>query len=131
MFGLMKNKKEDFELVYDERKNFLSILGVLSQLLNQTSNNAQAEFIRKLIELIEQQNISLFIKMINGVDMWGGAGAVWEVYIANKSDAEVFENEILKLINLMEQTKILGKGIKPIRKIFDSNLKNDNSIGSA
>lgn len=122
MFGLMKNKKEDFELVYAERQNFLSILSVIFQILNKTSNNAQAEFIQKLIELIDQHNISLFIKLINGVDLWGGAGAVWEVHIENKSVAKVFENEMLKLINLMEQTKILGKGIKPIRKIFEINL---------
>jgi len=126
MFGLMKNKKEGFELVYDERKNFLSILRIIFQLLNKASHNAQAEFIQKLIELIDQQNISLFIKLINGVDIWGGAGAVWEVHIENKSDAKVFENEMLKLINLMEQTKILGKGIKPIRKIFENNLLSSN-----
>lgn len=122
MFGLMKNKKEDFELAYDERKNFLSILRIIFQLLNKASHNAQAEFIQKIIKLLEQQNISLFIKLINGVDIWGGAGAVWEVHIENKSDAKIFESEMLKLINLMEQTKILGKGIKPIRKIFENNL---------
>ncbi len=121
MFGFIKNKKEDFELAYDERKIFLSILRTIFQLLNKASHNAQAEFIQKLIGLLEQQNISLFIKLINGVDIWGGAGAVWEVHFENKSDAKIFESEILKLIKLMEQTKILGKGIKPISKIFENN----------
>jgi len=72
---------------------------------------------------MSQQNISLFVKLINGIDMWGGAGAVWEVHIENKVDAKTFENEMLRLINLMEKTKVLGKGIKPIRRIFENNLR--------
>jgi len=117
----MKNKKVDYELVNRESEKFLSVLNVILQLLNKYEHNAQAEFIQKLLDLLSQQNIILFSKLINGVDMWGGSGAVWEVYIEDKTDTMVFENEMLKLIDLMEQTKILGRGIKPIRKIFEKN----------
>ncbi len=121
MFKFMKNKKVDYELVNRESEKFLFILNVILQLLNKYEYNAQAEFIQKLLDLLSQQNIILFSKLINGIDMWGGSGAVWEVYIEDKTDTMVFENEMLKLIDLMEQTKILGRGIKPIRKIFENN----------
>lgn len=121
MFKFMKNKKVDYELVNRESEKFLFVLNVILQLLNKYEYNAQAEFIQKLLDLLSQQNIILFSKLINGIDMWGGSGAVWEVYIEDKTDTMVFENEMLKLIDLMEQTKILGRGIKPIRKIFENN----------
>jgi hypothetical protein len=123
MFGFMKNNEANFQLVNGEREKFVSILRIIFQLLNKAGHNAQADFIQKIIELMNQQNISLFVRLINSVDMWGGAGAVWEVHIENKVDAKTFENEMLRLIYLMEQTKVLGKGIKPIRRIFENDLR--------
>lgn len=123
MFGFKKNKKDDFALVIAEQEFFLSILTALIKLLKNSGNSAQSEFVCKLIELINQNYFSQFVKLINGVDMWGGAGAVWEVYIENKNEAKEFEKEMLSLISLMEKTKIIGKGVKPIKKIFEENLK--------
>jgi len=123
MFGFKKNKDEDFNLVLEERANFLSILMALMQLLKSSGNNAQSDFIHKLIELFNQNNLDHFVKLINGVDMWGGAGAVWEVYIEDQNKVKEFEKEMLRLISLMEKTKIIGNGIKPIKKIFEDNMK--------
>lgn len=55
--------------------------------------------------------------------MWGGSGSVWEVHIESQIAAEEFERKILELITLMENTKIIGKGIRPIKTIFEENLK--------
>lgn len=59
-----------------------------------------------------------FVKATNSLDMWGGSGAVWEVYIGAAEEAKTFESEMVKLIDLMEESNILGSGIKPIRRIF-------------
>lgn len=123
MFGFKKNKDDDFVLVREERPNFLLVLTALMELLKSSGSNAQSNFIYKLIELLNQNNLSHFVKLINGVDMWGGAGAVWEIYIEDKNDAKEFEKKMLSLINLMEKTEIIGRGIKPIKQIFEDNLK--------
>ncbi len=119
MFGF-KRKKENtnFELVIAERQNYIAILTGLSQLLNNASNYGQAQIVEKLIELIQHENVELFAKLINGIDMWGGPGAVWDVYIEDKTANDKFQKEIIQLIDLMEKTGILGKGIKPIREAF-------------
>lgn len=117
---------DDYENVSIEHNNFLSILKTIHQLLQNSGNYAQAEFIKNLIELIYQNNFSLFIKLINGADMWGGSGAVWEVYIENKNEVKSFEKLMLSLIDLMEKTKILGKGIKRIKRIFEKNSKKND-----
>jgi hypothetical protein len=122
MFSFKKNKTEGLELVSQNRDDFFSVLTTLFQLLKKNGHNSQADFIKELIQLINKENFNSFIKSLNGVNMWGGAGAVWEVYIEDKESSKEFEKSVIKLINIMEETKILGKGIKPIRKIFEKNL---------
>lgn len=123
MFRLKKNRNIDFHLLLEERIDLLSVLAALAQLLKSSGNDAQSGFIHKLIELYNQNNIGHFVELLNGVDMWGGAGAVWEVYIEDVNKSKEFEKEMVRLINLMEKTKIIGSGIKSIKKIFENNLR--------
>ena len=118
MFGFLKKQNLKIELTFEERKSYLSILNNLHQILIASNLFGQALVIQSLIDLLLEENISQFILLINSINMWGGSGAVWEVYIENKVEAKVFEKEIINLINLMEKSKILGRGIKPIKKIF-------------
>jgi hypothetical protein len=122
MIGI-KKKENDRIAVDAERENFLSILTVLYQILKDSENTSQAEFIYKLIELINVDDIDQFIKSINGVNMWGGSGSVWEVNILNKYEMDIFASYIIKLINLMDKIKILGKGVLSIKYIFENITK--------
>jgi hypothetical protein len=123
MFGFMKKNDNKIELTLVECKSYLSILNKLQQILKAANLGGQALVIQSLMDLILRENIRQFVKLINSIDMWGGSGAVWEVYIENKAEARVFEKEMINLINLMEATNILGGGIKPIKKIFMDNMK--------
>jgi len=109
-----------------ERERYLSILNKIFHLLKVSNLPQQADVINRIINLIDNENINEFVDLINGVEFWGGAGAVWEVYIEDKKNAEKFEAEIINLIDLMQETNILGRGIKPIRKIFLNNLRQDS-----
>ena len=101
------------------RESYLLILDKLVQQLNKANLTGQAEVVMTLVDLLlKQQNDAEFVRLLNSVDMWGGSGAVWEVYIEANDSAREFELEIIKLIDLMEKTNVLGKGIKQIRKYF-------------
>lgn len=119
MFNIFK-KRKPFKLSDEDERNYLVILNKIYQIL-LNSNPSQSQVIKKLIDLINQKNNIEFNKLINSVDMWGGSGAVWEVFIENKNDASDFEAQMILLINLMEKTNFLGTGIKPIRKLFEKN----------
>jgi hypothetical protein len=122
MFELEKNKDNHFS-VEMQQKSFLNILTQIYDSLKSSNNSAQAAFIQKLIILINEKDFNAFSEQANSVDMWGGAGAVWEVYIANESGSHEFEKNMLSLILLMEKTNIISKGIKSIKKNFERNLK--------
>jgi hypothetical protein len=110
-----------------ERERYLSILNKIFRLLKVSNLPQQTDVIDRIIKLIDIENINEFVELINGVEFWGGVGAVWEVYIEDKKNAEKFEAEIINLIDLMQETNILGRGIKPIRKIFLNNLRQHSS----
>lgn len=114
--------KYDIEVFCKNEERFITVLRKLVQILEETQNTAQAEFLCRTIDLIKNQQLEEFFKSINGIGMWGGSGAVWEVYIAEESVAREFEKQMLILIELMEGTGIMGRGIAPIKRIFEKNL---------
>lgn len=119
----MKNSNKNLKAVLEESPAFIAILSTLFKLLQEVGHNVQAACIERLIKLLKEENIPSFITVINSVDMWGGSGAVWEVGIENPNQAKKFEYEIISLIDLMENSGIMGNGIKPVRKIFVKNLE--------
>lgn len=121
MFSFMKPK--NIELPQTARKTFLERLTKLIQILSEAGLRSQAQVIQTLVNLLNQKKDKEFKKLLNGLDMWGGSGAVWEVHIEDSKIAQEFEIEMIKLIDLMEETKMLGRGIKPIRKIFKENIE--------
>lgn len=121
MFNLFK--KVSLELSDKDEQNYLLILNEIFQKLTNT-NPAQAQVIKKLITLILRKNLTQFEKLMNSVEMWGGSGAVWEVFIEDENESRQFEKNMILLINLMEKTNISDRRIRHIRKIFEDNLKN-------
>ena len=121
MFSFKSPK--NIELTKTVNEGFLSILTKLLQILSKADLNAQAKVVKVLANLLTRGKYKEFVKLLNGIDMWGGSGAVWEVHIEDSRDAEEFEMEMIKLINLMDETNVLGKGIRPIRKLFKKNFE--------
>ena len=116
-------KKKEVVPVHAVYEDYLSILNKISQYLLQSNNVAQGKFVATLMDLLRNKDVVQFVKLINGVDMWGGAGAVWEAYIENEEKQRKFEKEMLLLIELMKRTNIMGSGAKSIEKIFKKNIK--------
>lgn len=121
MFSFKKSK--NIEFTQTTRETFLVILTKLIQILSKANLTNQTQVVKDLIDLLSQRKEEEFVKLLNGVNMWGGSGAVWEVHIEDNDSAREFETEMVKLIDLMEKANVLGKGIKPIRKIFNGNIE--------
>ena len=108
------------------KEQLKEILYNLFEILNLSGNNPQAEVIKRLSSAFDQ-NSSEFYNEINSIDIWGGSGAVWEVGIEDADLSKKFEANMISLIDLMEQHKLINRlsGIKRIRKIFLNN-QHDN-----
>lgn len=111
-----KNSKRDLSDI--ETKKYLLILYDILNLLNDLNLSFQVEIIQNIIDTIKKNNFKEFKEKINSVDMWGGSGAVWEIHIEEYEKEKKFKTLIIKLIELMEDTKVIGKGIVQIKKYF-------------
>ncbi|MFD0751400.1 hypothetical protein ACFQZS_14715 [Mucilaginibacter calamicampi] len=116
--------QSNLNILRTKKEEFIAILSTISNVLIDNNHSAQARVVDNLSSLIGRDEFDSFIKAINSVDMWGGSGAVWEVYIENLDMAREFEIKMLELICLMEETEIIGPGIKSLKQLFQRNLRN-------
>jgi hypothetical protein len=114
------------EISEQERGIFMAVLVKLQRILDGEDLITQSQVLNSLIQLLKEKDDQQFKKLLNSIDMFGGSGAVWEVYIEDNGIAREFELEMIELINLMEQTNLLGRGVKPVRKIFIRNEEKRN-----
>ncbi len=107
-----------------KREDYIPVLTNIEKILRQSKNYGQADVIEKLLILLNNEDLTDFKKLANSVDIWGGAGAVWEV---NVEDNE-FKKNMLDLINLLITDKVLEerteKSVKPLKKFFTLNSNN-------
>ena len=124
MFDFFKRQnKYNLDITESDSDKYLIILSDIAHILVKSELNEQVKIINNLSDLLKQKEYSRFKQSINSIEMWGGAGAVWEVYIEDKDLARMFEKQMINLIDLMEKTKILGRGIKPIKKYLRKTCK--------
>ena len=115
-------KKKSKELVGVNLHEYEVILNNLIELLNSVNLGFHAQILQKLVEFLQKKEVNQFIKSINTIDIWEGSGAVWEVYIDDVNKNRRFQMEIIRLIDLMEKTRIMGYGVSPIGKFFRKEL---------
>ena len=115
-------EKQNIDLVLVSRQDYIEVFESLIDCLRNGGHNGQANFVEKLKNLIDEGNIASFVEQITSVNMWGGAGAVWEVYFHNANEGKLFQKEMIRLIDLMVKTNISQSRVNSIRTLFDGDL---------
>lgn len=122
ILGIKRDKNRIIQLVENSKDDYLNVFKNIGILLNNEKLFGQFNAIENLTITLINKEYEKFIKEINGINMWGGSGAVWEVYFQNASSQREFNIQMLQLINIMEETKVIGKGIKPLKKLFKEHF---------
>ncbi len=116
MFNFRRKKK--LKSIQGNEFRFLKLLEKIEMILKINNNVAQANIVSRLLILLAHREFSRFQDELNSLEMWGGAGAVWEVHI-DDSDLNVdFEKSIVLLIDLMQESQRLTRNLKRIRNIM-------------
>ena len=100
------------------KKEFIEILTEINKVLLSGEHTGQATFINELKHLLVADKIDQFIEKANAVDMWGGAGSVWEVYFEVKERQRIFARAIKAFIDLMDRADIVENGAKSLKEFF-------------
>ena len=118
-------QKRDSPKMVEEYKVAIDvILGKLELILSDGNHFAQSNVITNLRNYLEENNYVAFLNELHSVNMWGGAGAVWEVYFNDGNLEKRFAQKMIKLIDLMKQLGIDSYGSNSVRKLFFSQLNN-------
>lgn len=81
------------------------LLGEIEGLLRKHGHTAQADTVADLIDL-SKTDVSRFIDGLGGGELWGSAGAVWEVADLPGAEDQRFQNLLIELVDEMGRLDI-------------------------
>src|SRR5215475_7503518 len=79
-------------------------LSQASELLHKHGYHGQGAVVDEILESLETAQPDH--KRLAGIDRWGGAGAVWDVFLGEKEADRSFRNIIVKIAKAMDQLEI-------------------------
>lgn len=122
MFGLFKRK----DITIINKDELISTMTRIVELLRDNGFSPQADAVRKPLEYLYADDKDNFLKHLLNVDIWGGAGAAWEVYGFQTRQIEIeFETHFIRLVELMRQTGIKNGKADDIAKAFRKDIVNN------
>jgi hypothetical protein len=92
-------------------------------ILREFSHHGQADYMDRLLESLEDNGKIKFADISKTIDIWGGSGAVWQVWIDNRKKEIDFQNAIIKFARLLNENGISNHGISSIKTLFEKGVK--------
>lgn len=119
MFELFKLK--DISIV--NKDELIATMTRIVELLRDNGFSAQANAVRLPLQYLYSDDKENFVKHLLTVDIWGGAGAAWEVYGFSSRQVEIeFESNFVKLVDLMKQCGIKSGKADSVADFFKKDI---------
>ena len=116
IFDFLKKKK----IPIDFSDENVSELTLKSDLLGQTLiDNGLGFYVDHLSQIrlsADKKNESEFRKLVDSRELFGGAGALWEVHIKNQTEYQKFNKQFSEYVDLLTRMGIRNGRVKQIRK---------------
>lgn len=121
MFGLFKRK----EITLTNKDELIATMTRIVEILRDNAFSAQADAMRKPLQYLYTDDKDNFVKHLLTVDIWGGAGAAWEVAPFPSRQIEIeFESHFIKLVDLMRQCGIKNGNAESVARFFKKDTAN-------
>ncbi len=112
---------EDNRLV---NKSDLEIqINKIIQILREFSHTGQADYMDRLLGSLLNNDKFSFVDMSKTVDIWGGSGAVWEVWIQDRNKEKEFQKAMINFARLLNDNEISNHAISSIKSLFEKEVK--------
>jgi hypothetical protein len=88
--------------------------------------SVQLIFLNELIDLIDNENYDVFYKKANSIELWGGAGSLWESEFGMTIEQrKQFDNLLLNFLEELNARDKIGGNAREVQKIL-IRFKNKN-----
>lgn len=108
---------------FKEKDSIEVILKTIIKVLSSYSYLYQAAYMESVLKALLENEKSEFEALAKKVDIWGGSGAVWEVYIQDREKEKEFQTAMIKFIELLNKNGIRNYGMSSIRALFVKEVK--------
>lgn len=116
-------KNRDKEIIINNKDRLIQILTRSVEILRENAYSAQSDALRKPLQYLYLDDKENFIKYLNTVDIWGGSGAAWEVWLEPKEIEREFMQCIVDLVEELNNTGIKIPKERGIAKLFKKQLQ--------
>jgi hypothetical protein len=118
IFDFWKKKK----IPIDFSEQNISELTQKSDLLGQTLiNNGlgfYVDYLSKIRLAADNKNESEFKELVISRELFGGAGALWEIHIENQTEYKKFNKQFCEYLDLISRMGIKHRALKQTRKLM-------------
>jgi len=124
MFGLkIKKTSKSYNSDLVDKESIGLTLKDIIKILREFSHSGQADYMDRLFETLTIDDNSKFKLMSQTVDIWGGSGAVWEVWIPDNNKEKEFQKLMISFAKLLLKNGIKNHGITSIKSLFEKEVK--------
>jgi hypothetical protein len=96
-------------------KSFDIIINSLIEVLNQSGYNNRINYLEDILESVHEMDLDKYKKFVVNSSLFGGAGALWEIWIEDSILQARFNKLFIDLINEIERTGIYEPRINQIK----------------
>tara|TARA_R110002096_G_C14331799_1_gene701355 strand:+ start:71 stop:445 length:375 start_codon:yes stop_codon:yes gene_type:complete len=116
IFDFLKTKKTPIDFS-DENVSELTLKSdLLGQTLIDNGLGFYVDHLSKIQLSADKKNESEFREFVISRELFGGAGALWEIYIENPTEYKKFNKQFSEYVDLLTRMGINNGRVKQIRK---------------
>jgi hypothetical protein len=90
----------------------------LGNILIKNGLDFYVEYLSQILITAENKNEPEFRKLVISRELFGGAGALWEIHIGNTTEYRKFNDQFCDYLDLLYQMGIKDRALKQTRKIM-------------
>jgi hypothetical protein len=115
IFNSWKKMRETIDFSDDNIAELIKKTDLLRQTLSENGKGFYIDYLSLILLAAENKNESEFKKLVISRELFGGAGALWEIHIENSTEYGKFNKQFSDYIDLLSRMGIKNGRIKQIQ----------------
>ena len=124
LLNFFKNTERPIDFSNDNIERLTKFADELGDTLIKTGFSLYVDFLSQIRLAAEQHNEEKFKKLVISRELFGGAGALWEIWIEEEHLRMKFEKQFCDFVDLLKQMGIRNRRVNQIRKSFPLSKNN-------
>lgn len=118
IFDFWRKKEKPIDFSENNITELIMQSDLLGIILSENGMVFHADYLSLIIKAAHNRDETEFKKLVISRNLFGGSGALWEIYIENKTQYNKFNKEFTKYIDVITRMGIKNGRVKQIQNIM-------------